>query len=116
MAECRRMNVLCVSCKHKVKRREIRHGRVPCYIHIFFNSTPALAVAVASEARQRNGLLQGGKAAAETILEMRAAGDFSAASTSVYQQRWMQLFGHDFAYVSADALMCAVRLHLLLFG
>ena len=66
----------------------------------------ALAVATAPEGRQRNGLLQGGKAAAETILEMRAAGDFSAASTSVYQQRWMQLFGHDFAYVSTMPL-CA---------
>ena len=46
-------------------------------------------------------MLQGGKAAAETILEMKECGDFSAASTSVYQQRWMKLFGHDFAYVSA---------------
>ena len=75
----------------------------------------SLAVAIAPEARQHNGLLQGGKAAAETILEMRAAGDFSAASTSVYQQRWMQLFGHDFAYVSAHALMCAMTVHMLLF-
>ena len=42
---------------------------------------------------------QGGKAAAQTILDMRAAGDYSKASTRVYEQRWMQLFGHDFAYV-----------------
>ena len=46
---------------------------------------------------------QGGKAAAETILEMRTSGDFSAASTRVYQQRWMKLFGHDFAYVSTTS-------------
>ena len=46
------------------------------------------------------GLSQGGKAAADTILEMKESGDFSAASTRVYQQRWMKLFGHDFAYVS----------------
>ncbi len=43
---------------------------------------------------------QGGKAAAETILEMKESGDFSAYSTRVYQERWMKLFGHDFAYVS----------------
>ena len=51
-------------------------------------------------------MLQGGKAAADTILEMKESGDFSAASTRVYQQRWMQLFGHDFAYVSTRAFLC----------
>ncbi|CAL5219487.1 g1326 [Coccomyxa viridis] len=47
--------------------------------------------------------MMGGKAAADTILEMRECGDFSAASTRVYQQRWMQLFGHDFAYSKKGA-------------
>ncbi|KFM25557.1 Conditioned medium factor receptor 1 [Auxenochlorella protothecoides] len=40
--------------------------------------------------------MMGGKVAAETLLEMRAAGDFSSRSTRLYQQRWMDLFGHDF--------------------
>lgn len=38
----------------------------------------------------------GGKAAAETILDMRRTGDFSAASCKQYERRWMSLFGHDF--------------------
>ncbi len=43
--------------------------------------------------------VQGGKAAAQTILDMRAAGDYSKLSTRIYEQRWMKAFGHDFAYV-----------------
>ena len=43
--------------------------------------------------------MQGGKAAAETILDMRATGDFSKQSTKEYQRRWMQAFGHDFHLV-----------------
>lgn len=43
--------------------------------------------------------MMGGKVAAETLLEMRAAGDFSSRSTRLYQQRWMDLFGHDFKLV-----------------
>lgn len=43
--------------------------------------------------------VQGGKAAAQTILDMRAAGDYSKLSTRIYEQRWMKAFGHDFAFV-----------------
>lgn len=47
----------------------------------------------------RCGGAQGGKAAAETISEMRESGDYSKAATRLYEQRWMKAFGHDFAYV-----------------
>ena len=40
--------------------------------------------------------LQGGKAAAETVLDMRATGDFSKASTRAYERRWVKWFGYDF--------------------
>lgn len=40
--------------------------------------------------------MMGGKAAAETLLDMRSTGDYSKASTVVYQRRWMKAFGHDF--------------------
>ena len=43
--------------------------------------------------------MQGGKAAAETVLEMRQAGNFSSAACSQYQRRWMEAYGHDFAWV-----------------
>ena len=45
-------------------------------------------------------MVQGGKAAAETILQLRQAGDFSKANTRLYERRWMQLYGHDFKLVS----------------
>ncbi len=48
---------------------------------------------------------QGGKAAAQTILDMRTAGDYSKASTRVYEQRWMKAFGHDFAYVRCSPIL-----------
>jgi hypothetical protein len=38
----------------------------------------------------------GGKAAAQTILDMRRTGDFSSASAKMWERRWMSLFGHDF--------------------
>ena len=41
-------------------------------------------------------VLQGGKAAAETILDMRATGDFSKASCREYARRWYRDFGYDF--------------------
>ena len=41
--------------------------------------------------------MMGGKAAAESLLAMRATGDFSAASTRQYERAWMRLYGHDFA-------------------
>jgi geranylgeranyl reductase family protein len=40
--------------------------------------------------------MMGGKAAAEVLLACREAGDFSKRSTRLYEQRWMELFGHDF--------------------
>jgi flavin-dependent dehydrogenase len=40
--------------------------------------------------------MMGGQAAADTLLDMRSTGDFSKASTVVYQRRWMAKFGHDF--------------------
>ena len=43
-----------------------------------------------------SGLTQGGKAAAETVLDMRATGDYSKHSTKEYERRWIQAFGHDF--------------------
>ena len=43
--------------------------------------------------------MQGGKAAAETLLEMVESGDYSAASTNVYAQRAFNLFAHDFDMV-----------------
>lgn len=44
--------------------------------------------------------MQGGKAAAETILDMRATGDFSKFSCQNYEKRWMNAFGYDFNNVS----------------
>lgn len=40
--------------------------------------------------------MMGGKAAAATLLDMRATGDFSKASCAVYQRRWLSAYGHDF--------------------
>ena len=40
--------------------------------------------------------MMGAKAAAEVLLQCRAAGDFSARSTVLYHHAWMRLFGHDF--------------------
>lgn len=42
---------------------------------------------------------QGGQAAAETILDMRATGDYSKQSTKEYRRRWMAAYGHDFHMV-----------------
>ena len=33
------------------------------------------------------------------MLEMREAGDFSAAACAQYQRRWMAAYGHDFSWV-----------------
>lgn len=44
---------------------------------------------------------QGGKAAAETILDMRASGDYSKAAAKAYENRWMRAYGHDFGMVRA---------------
>lgn len=40
--------------------------------------------------------MMGGRAAAETLVDMRTTGDFSKASTAQYTRRWMKAFGHDF--------------------
>uniref|UniRef100_A0A7S0RJM7 FAD-binding domain-containing protein n=1 Tax=Chlamydomonas leiostraca TaxID=1034604 RepID=A0A7S0RJM7_9CHLO len=40
--------------------------------------------------------MMGGKAAAQTILDMRRTGDFSKQSCKQYERRWQHLFGHDF--------------------
>jgi flavin-dependent dehydrogenase len=47
--------------------------------------------------------MMGGKAAAEALLAARAAGDFSAANTRLYERRWRARFGHDFALSQAFA-------------
>ena len=43
--------------------------------------------------------MQGGKAAAETAINMQTTGDYSAASTAQYERRWNQLYGYDFGKV-----------------
>ena len=45
---------------------------------------------------------QGGKAAAETIMDMRTTGDYSKQSTKEYERRWIQAFGHDFHMVHSS--------------
>lgn len=47
--------------------------------------------------------IMGGKAAAETILDMRATGDYSRQSTKEYRRRWMAAYGHDFHMSKAGA-------------
>jgi len=57
---------------------------------------------------------QGGKAAAETILDMRATGDYSKQSTKEYERRWIQEFGHDFHMVRTQlSPQCAKHSHAL---
>lgn len=43
--------------------------------------------------------MMGGKAAAETLIEMKKTGDYSKEGTSGYSRRWMKAFGHDFGLV-----------------
>ena len=38
---------------------------------------------------------------------MRQAGNFSSAACSQYQRRWMEAYGHDFAWVR-----CCTGMHL----
>lgn len=40
--------------------------------------------------------MMGGKAAAETLLDMRITGDFSKQSCRQYERRWVRAYGHDF--------------------
>lgn len=53
---------------------------------------------------------QGGKAAAETILDMRTTGDFSQASCREYARRWNAAFGYDFNNVSPLLFQCILML------
>ena len=43
--------------------------------------------------------MMGGKAAAETLLEMKDSGDYSAEATRMYYHKWMKAYGHDFGMV-----------------
>lgn len=43
------------------------------------------------------------QAAAQTLLELRAAGDFSAPNCARYERRWLELYGHDFGMSVAFA-------------
>lgn len=43
--------------------------------------------------------MMGGKAAAETLTEMKATGDYSSAMAKGYAKRWMKAYGHDFPMV-----------------
>lgn len=52
--------------------------------------------------------MQGGKAAAETAISMQVTGDYSAASTSQYEQKWNHLYGYDFGKVSIESYAIAV--------
>lgn len=45
-------------------------------------------------------VVQGGKAAAETAVNMQSTGDFSAASTAEYERKWIHLYGYDFPKVN----------------
>lgn len=40
--------------------------------------------------------MMGGKAAAETLLDMRRTGDFTKQSCKAYARRWYKAYGHDF--------------------
>ena len=47
--------------------------------------------------------MMGGKIAAESILKMRAAGNFSSKATKKFEDAWMKRFGHDFYWSQAFA-------------
>jgi flavin-dependent dehydrogenase len=47
--------------------------------------------------------MMGGKIAAESILKMRDAGNFTAEATKKFEQAWMKRFGHDFYWSQAFA-------------
>jgi flavin-dependent dehydrogenase len=40
--------------------------------------------------------MMGGKAAAETVIDMHKTGDFSKQSCKEYARRWYNRYGHDF--------------------
>lgn len=47
--------------------------------------------------------MMGGKAAAQTMIDMVTNGDYSANSTKTWEDRWMALYGHDFTLSAAGA-------------
>lgn len=47
--------------------------------------------------------IMGGKAAAETLVDMKNAGNYSKAAGSLYARRWYNLYGHDFFMSTAMA-------------
>jgi menaquinone-9 beta-reductase len=47
--------------------------------------------------------MMAGRKAATTLLDLRATGDFSQASTRLYETRWKRAFGHDFPLSQAFA-------------
>lgn len=47
--------------------------------------------------------MMGGKAAAESILKARAAGNFSSVAMKKYEEAWMERYGHDFYWSQAFA-------------
>ena len=57
--------------------------------------------------------MEGGKIAAETLVEMFRQGNFSEAAGSVYHSRWMKAFGNDF-FVSSAAGKVMLRLPFLM--
>lgn len=57
--------------------------------------------------------MMGGKAAAQTILDMRRTGDFSKQSCKQYERRWYQAFGHDF-FLSQKMAEAVYRYPILL--
>ena len=48
--------------------------------------------------------IQGGKIAASVLVDMKRGGDYSSASTRVWEARWFAEFGHDFAMSQAMAV------------
>jgi len=47
--------------------------------------------------------MEGGKIAAEFLLEAIQAGNFSASAMKIYHERWMERFGNDFTWCAASS-------------
>lgn len=100
--------------REKVRIAPLRTGGVP-------RSTARQFMAVGDAAGQTDPLtgegihtgMIGGRLAAQTIHELFAAGDLSAAACARYHARWMAAFGRDFAISAAGARLIS-RVPLLL--
>jgi len=57
--------------------------------------------------------IMGGKIAGQVLLDMKAEGDYSAASTRVWEARWFAEFGHDF-YLSQKMAVAVWKFPILL--